>query len=353
LWFSGIFLGFCAALKFVVLPLYSILKRKPFKVIFPMFFEEKMTNKNKSGTLFLGIALVLATFLVSLVASINMASAAVLVDNVDQGIMYPGTDTSVDITLKNTYDYTVQDVSFSLVFSGIDPTSGKQVALSFSPVGSSSDTIDEIEDDDTERFSFDVRSSNSIEPGDYVLPYVVSYKNKNDTIQTETGTISIHVNSKTSLDFSVSQTTKVIGMKDKATFKIINKGFGEIKFVTVQLNEAESTGFTLLSDDKVYIGSIASDDSETASFDVLLNKANPSLSVTITYKDFENNDKTQNVDFGLTAYSRERALQLGLIKKSNAPYIFGVIIVLLIVFFIVRAVRRARKRKLNNLNKSL
>jgi len=296
------------------------------------------------------ITLTLILFLVMLTTS--YASAALILENVNQGYLYPGSEASLNIKIANDFNYDVEDVKITLIFNSLTSTGSIDFSKPtlFSSVGSASDEQDSIDEDDSESFSFTIKASNSIEPGNYNIPYQISYTGLNNSAVTETGSLGISVNSKTSLDFSISQTGKVIGMKDKITFKIINKGFGEVKFLSVKVNEP--IGYTLLSEDKVYIGSIASDDSDSASFDVILNKANPSFSATITYKDFENNDKTQTLNFDLTAYTKEKAIELGLIKKSNAPFIVGIIILVVIVWFVVRMIRRARKRKANNIKNS-
>jgi len=300
---------------------------------------------HKLLTIILGIVLSLSF--------ISFASAALIVENINQGKLYPGSEASLDVKIKNDFNYDVEDVKLTLIFNQLTSTGAVDFSkpVLFSSVGSSQDSQDSIDEDDSETFSFDIKASNSIEPGDYSLLYTIEYTNNNDTKVTETGSITLVVNSKTSLDFSVKQEMPVIDNKDKITFKIINKGFGEIKFVSVDLNEAGSNGLSLLSEDKVYIGSIASDDSDTASFDAILNKENPSVSFIVTYKDFENNDKTQTLSFDLKAYSREKAIQLGIVKKSNAPVIIGVVVLVVVVWLIVRAVRKARKRKANNLKR--
>jgi hypothetical protein len=285
-----------------------------------------INQKNK--IILSALALVFALFLLT-----AFASAQVFVSDVDQETIYPGQDANIDITVTNDFNHDIEDVSVNIVFAN------QNGQILFTPVGSSSDSIDEINNEDKETFSFRVKAANSISPGDYVLGYVITYNNLTTPIQ---GTIGVTVGSRNALDFSVSQSTMVQGMNDKATLTIYNKGDAGVKFVIVN---ADVAGATLLSENKVYIGSISSDDFETASFNVLLNNANPSISFTITYRDFENNPRTETLNYDLTAYSRERAIELGLVKTSKAPYIFGVIIVVAIIFFIIRAIRKARAKK--------
>jgi uncharacterized membrane protein len=285
-------------------------------------------------------------------ALVGLVSAQLLVDSVTQDKLYPGEEASINVKIQNDFNYDVDNVKMTLMFSTQTATGAVDFTKPsvFSAVGSSQDEQDNIESDDSETFSFKIKSSNSIAPGDYNLPYSINYEGKNGSVVTEYGTIGVSVSSKTNLDYALSQQTKVIGMKDKVTLKIINKGFGEIKFVSVSVDSGN--GYTLLSDSKVYIGSVASDDFETANFEVLLTNSHPSFSAVITYKDFENNDKTETVNFDLTAYSKEKALQLGIIQKSNTPFIVGFIILVFVIIFIVRTIRKRNKLKKQNLNKT-
>jgi len=280
-------------------------------------------------------------FLASLAFLVSLNTVkAITIDSVDQGTLYPGQDTDISIALKNNFNYDVEDISFQLVF--ITSTSSSSQALQFSPVGPSEVDIDEIREDKTKTIDFTISSSNSIEPGSYTIPYILSYKTENSTYVTKTGVVGINVNSKTKLDYIVSADTPVIGQKSKLSLKIVNKGFGEVKFVSVEL---QPSGYTLLSDSKVYIGSISSDDFQTATFNVLFTKANPTFTATITYKDFENLDHTENVDLAFDVYSYDEAVQRQLIQKNNSVYYVIIVVVLLIVWFAWRSYKKRKKKK--------
>jgi hypothetical protein len=293
--------------------------------------------------------LLLIFALVLVISSLSLTSA-LIINSVEQDPLYPGQETSIKIDVENNLDYDLNDdVTINLIFNSIDPITG-QIDLTkpsiFSSVGSSQDTVDGIDEDDSETFSFRVKASNSIQPGDYSLPYQLSYTSKNNSVVTETGTITITINSKTLLDYSIKQDTKILNQKDRLTLRIINKGFGDVKFLTV---EVQPQNFVLLSEEKIYIGSISSDDSDSANFEILLNKANPTFTALVTYKDFENNDISETINFDLTAYTNEEALKLGLIKKSYTTLIVAVIAILIVLGLIIRTIRKRRNKAKNNL----
>jgi len=273
------------------------------------------------------------TLLVFILA-LNFASA-IIVEDISQSALYPGTSTDLNIRLANNLDDDAQDVSFSL-----DLTS-TAVSPNFVSVGIADYNTDEIREDKSKEFSITVRAASSIEPGIYNIPYTVNYKTgNNNTPITKTGTIGVTVSSKVALDFSVLTETPVIGEQGKITLKIVNKGFGQIKFASVYV---QPQGYTLLSEDKIYIGSISSDDFETAAFDVIFNKQSERLTATVTYKDLENNDRVDNVDISIPVYTREKAIELGIIQKNNT-WIYALILAIVIITWLIwRKIKKNRR----------
>ena len=110
-------------------------------------------------------------------------------------------------------------------------------------MGGSEESIDEIKDGDTESVTFKLKASQDAKPGDYTIPYTLVYTidDGNDTIIKEQGTIGVTIGAKTELDYSVESNNPVVGNKGKITVKVINRGFGDIKFASpiggISLNE--------------------------------------------------------------------------------------------------------------------
>jgi len=275
----------------------------------------------------------LATLFIFILA-LNLASAIVIKD-ISQDTLYPGTSANIKIILDNNLNDDAEDVSFSLNFAstGTSPN--------FVPVGSADFNDDEIKEDKSREFTITIKAASSIEPGIYNIPYTLSYKIGNNATPTiKTGTIGVTVNSKVSLDFSVLTEMPVIGEKGKITLKIVNKGFGQIKFVSVSV---QPQGYTLLSENQVYIGSISSDDFETAAFDVIFTKPSERLIATVTYKDLENNDRVENVDISVPVYTREKALELGIITKNNTFMYVIIVAIVIVAWLIWRAIKKRRR----------
>lgn len=271
-------------------------------------------------------------FLVIILA--NLASAITL-KSVSVDELSPGQEGTIRIEIENELNDDAKSLSFRLDLTN----------LPFNPIGNSEDSLDELNEGDDEEFIFRIKSANDISPGDYKIPYTITYS-INNVQTTRQGAIGITVKGNADLSFSIETEKPIIGMQDKITLKIINKGFADARFVSVRIN---LNGMTILSDKDVYIGTIDSDDFETETFNVIYKSQNPEFSAIIEYKDFDNKNIIKIISLPVTVYSQEKALELGLIQKNNAPVYIGIIIALIVIWFLYRTIKKSIKRKrLNN-----
>ncbi len=273
---------------------------------------------------------------------LNFVSAIIV--NADYVTVFPGESERVSLEVDNNGNFDIEDVSLRLDISD----------LPFSVVGSSERDIDDLDEDDDDSVSFELKASNDIAPGDYQIPYELSYLNvETDEREKSLGSFGIRVSARTELDFSAeaqgeTAPVAIVGFDGQVSLEIINKGLGEIKSVVVEINPK---GFELLSKDKVFIGSIDSDDTDIASFDVIFTDTNTILSAKIQYKDFENTDKTESVNIPLKVYTKEEAIKKGFISENNLRIYLAIIILVLVVWFIWRKIKK--KKIKNNKSKSL
>ena len=183
--------------------------------------------------------------IISLSINLNLTSA-VVVNSVSVDSLSPGQEGTIRIEIENIFEEDVTDVSISLDFTNTP----------FTPIGNSEDGIDELNEGGEEDFVFRFKASNDASPGDYQILYKIEFK-KDDKIEKREGTLGVTVQANTELSYSVSTETPVIGKEGKITLKVINKGFSDAKFVLVRVIPE---GYTLLSEDEVYIGGIAFSD---------------------------------------------------------------------------------------------
>ena len=259
--------------------------------------------------------------------------SAVVVDSISMGKLYPGKTSSLTIDIKNNLEDDIQDVSLVLELGN----------TSFTTSGGSEDSEDEIREGKTESFSFILKASANIKPGDYNIPYEITYTDWDGDKITKTGSFGITVSARTELNYAIELDNNIVDEKGKISIKIINSGLGDIGFVYVKIISVN--GFEILSTDEEYVGTVSSDDFELATFDVLFKKTNANLNAQIKYKNFDNKQETVLVPLSVKVYSKEKALELGLIKKDNRQ-IYGVILVgLVLIWFIYRKIKKKRKNR--------
>jgi hypothetical protein len=269
------------------------------------------------------IALILALMLIPL-------AAALTISDVSSEILIPGQEGRLDVTIKNTLGKDVKDVSFALDFTGIP----------LAPVDSSEASVDELDKGDKESFSFLIRADTNAKVGDYKIPYVITYGNSSTM---KKGTLSIRVSADPVLSYSLTLAEPIIGTKTKATFKIINKGLGEARFVSIHFS---GVGLTILSDKEIYVGSVDSDDFETISLDVIPSRKSATLTAVVEYQDDDAKSVTRTLDLPAQAYTFDEAVAKGIAQKSNAPVIIGIIGILVICWLIYRFIAKRRRMRL-------
>lgn len=282
--------------------------------------------------------LMLGIYLFSLISMAN----ALLIGSVSTSPneVAPGETSRVSITLKNNDNFDIEEVSTSLDFTNIP----------FAPHNSGSDyLISEILSGKSKSAEFDVVALNNAASGIYKIPVKIEYRESGQADETpnkiKTSLISIMINSKPILDVSSEDGVLLKNQKNKVSLKIINKGLSDAKFL--EINIQGNSYVTIISQSKVYIGDVDSNDFQTADFDIFFKTNAPNsitLPATIVYKDISNKEYTETMEVKLKAYSNEQAVQLGLIQKSYTWLIVLVVIIAIIIFFIVRVILKRRKQ---------
>ncbi len=254
---------------------------------------------------------------------------AVSIESVNVDILRPGETGKIIVDIENNFEDTAKNVVFEIDVSGTP----------FNVVGSSSFGVNKIEEDDDERFAFGIRVSPTAEPGEYQIPYKLSYMIDNEKFSRENA-IGVKIVTESIVEFGANAENAVVGERGTVEIKIINKGLGDLRFASVKIFPK---GFTLVSDQEVYIGDVDSDDFEVASFDVLFAKQNVDAKVIIEYRDSENILVRENVELPLTVYNRENAFELGIIKKNNSILYVSIAVLIIVLWIVIRAIQKRRR----------
>lgn len=270
----------------------------------------------------------------ALIAVLAMSlTSAIIVNSVNTPIVSPGGQGTITIELENILNQDVEDVSITLDLKDIP----------FIVLGSSEQSIDEIDEDDDEEFIFEIKSAPDAAPGNYEIPYTIKYTESDDEVTKEKkGTFGVRISADPDLVFTASSNGAILGQESVITFKVINKGFFDARFVSVRIIPE---GFILLSDKDVYIGTVDSDDFETETFTVIFEDDRARFIAIIEYKDFENDPIITSIDLPLKVYTQDEAIKLGIIKRSATPAIVGAIVTIILIWILWRTLRKRSKQR--------
>ena len=238
----------------------------------------------------------------------------------------PGGQTSIDLTLENVGDVTVENVLVTMDLSQVP----------FVPVESSNEKIiEKIKHDDTEKVNFKVKALPDAKPSVYKIPVVISADGAS-----KTSLISIEVAATAHLDLLLDK-SEVVKINDhgKVTLKFVNDGLAQVKNLKITLQE--SPLYDITSPNVLYIGEVDMGDFETEDFTIIPKAKDPILSVNVEYRDDANNLFKESKLIKIPVYTEDEAKQLGLVPPKSMLYpILGVLVVVVLVFIYFR-----RKKK--------
>ena len=287
-----------------------------------------MLRKMKNKILSLVLAIL---FLSSLASALNIDSVSVKPEEIKQGEKI-----SLELVIENNLDSDVEDVSISLDLKDIP----------FAPYLTSNQVSYEgIKEGKEKEARFNLIAFSDAESGTYKIPVKISYILDLKEIEKE-GVVSLIINAKPELEVFAEDAILIKGQSSELIIRIVNSGLGDVKLLSLELETVR--GMRILDNKKVYIGDIDSDDFDSVEFKLKVDENAPSiisLPIKLNYKDFQNNNIEENKNLELRIYTKEQAINLGLVKKSNTLVIVIGIIILIILFLVYRAIRKKLKKK--------
>ena len=269
-----------------------------------------------------------------LISSLTINSVLIEPKNISQDDI-----ANIEIGIKNNGENDVNDISVALDLQ----------ELPFAPFESTSEYgIAEIKPGKIKFAKFKIIALNNAKPQVYKIPIKLSYSEENNSqIVTKTSLISLEVISKPIIGINIEENLLLKGESNEIFIKVINKGLGDVKFLEIEA--VESASIDVLSSKKVYIGELDSDDFDTVGFKVFLKNNIPdkmNFPLIIKYNSL-NKKYLEAINIPLEVYTKEKALEFGLIKKNYYLEIF-LLILLLILAFILYRISSKRKHQILN-----
>ncbi|MBN2458549.1 COG1361 S-layer family protein [Candidatus Woesearchaeota archaeon] len=275
-------------------------------------------------------------------------------------VIEPGKDAVVKIKVKNMADSLLTDISLrvDLLLTSFASSASATAAsasstglldiLPFAPMDSGTEKkIRKLSPGEEVVFSYGLMVYPEAESKIYKVPIQLEYFDALGTEYTQDDIIGLVVNSEPDISVVLDDSTITSsGDRGEVSFKFVNKGLSDIKFMNVVLNSNDK--FDVLSGNEIYLGNIDSDDYETADFDIFVKPNGDEdifLLVDYEYMDANNNKYEKTKEVRLALYSDDEAKNLGVDSEDNSKMIAVIVVVLVVIgALIFFAVRRRKKR---------
>jgi len=188
----------------------------------------------------------------------------------------PGSTGYMTLTLQNLANSQFRNIDVSLDVSEIP----------IAPRQTSRKRITSIEGGNSRDVRFRLDVDGDAENQLYKLPIQINYQNQAGQELSVTETTGVNVGGFPNIDVGVDESDiRTSGTRGTVTFRILNKGEGQARFVGVQLEESDQ--YEIISEDSIYLGSMIADDYQTAEFDIYVNEdtENLQMPVKVEYRD--------------------------------------------------------------------
>lgn len=251
--------------------------------------------------------------------------------------VFPGDIIDVSLTLTNLGSSFIKDISVALEL--VSATSTGVIELPFTPNKDNAvKMISMIGPKETAEISFSLKVDQNAAISSYKIPITFQYYDEQGNMKTAKDMIGIALSDRNDVEILLDSENSMTPMKEnEISFKIVNKGFNEIKFSTVEITE--TTQFDVISSNRDYIGNINSDDYEIADFTIVpkATEGYVSIPVKVTYLDYANKEREIEQNFEIRIFN-----QAELNNGSNLG-IWIILVVLAVVLVIYFRRRNAKK----------
>jgi hypothetical protein len=221
----------------------------------------------------------------------------------------PGGFTDLKIHVSNLADSRLKDLKFRLNFNNLD----------IAPAGMSNErTILSLAAKERAIVDFKIVVDSDAESRVYKVPLTIDYIDEVGTLYTRNHTIGIIVHADTEYFLNIESSDVFTANKNgNVVISISNIAPSEMRFVKMELLETEN--YSVISNPKIYLGNIKSDDEETADFTIQTKKVTGMvpLEIAVEYKDPYNNYLRAKEQVPLRVFTGREAAVYGLVAQAS------------------------------------
>ena len=257
--------------------------------------------------------------------------------SLDPSEIAPGSTAVMTLELENVASTPVREVTVKLDLSSQD--------IPLVPIGSvSQQSIPIVGGNARFNVSFSLVALADAAPKAYKVPLSVSYKDHLGNSYSINDTAGIIINAKPVIEAFVEE-SKILRDNSAGTVivKVVNRGLSEIKFLSVRAQDTSSV--KVITPREFYAGNLESDDFDTIEYSLSVKGAGSTavLPLTLSYRDANNHEYSQDVSLGFKLYSQDEINEFGLEPQPGVNWLLVVGVLAVACFIIYRFYWKKRK----------
>ncbi|MBI2133480.1 hypothetical protein HYU11_02245 [Candidatus Woesearchaeota archaeon] len=245
-------------------------------------------------------------FNISILARQSVVTISSVTSSPDQ--VLPGEKVNVTLRLVNNARSLIKNVQLKLDLSAS--------SVPFAPFHDAQEkSVSDIPSGQSVPLKFMLVALPDSSAGVFKIPVKISYSNQLGKNFSRDDLISLTVGGKPILSAIISdQDVLRKGGTGKFTIQVVNSGLIGAKLATLELHESGDSD--ILSPSKIYMGTIDSDDFDTASIRIYVDSDQVKIPAVLTYRDSNNNEYSQEFSLEPKIYSSDQINSYGMGSTS-------------------------------------
>lgn len=231
----------------------------------------------------------------------------------------PGSTGEMILTLENLANSEFRNIDVNLDVSEIP----------VAPRETSRKRIPSVGPGETQNVTFNLDVGVDAENQLYKLPIRIDYQNQAGQELSVTETTGVNVGGFPNIDVDIDESNiRSSGQRGTVTFRILNKGEGQARFVEIRL--LENGQYEIISEDSIYLGSMIADGYQTAEYDLYVEEGVEELKlpVVVNYRDGDG-DHTYRFNVTRELYTSDELRKYGISQSGSllVPGLIGLVLV--------------------------
>jgi len=270
---------------------------------------------------------------------IQTAQPTLNIDSVsfDPTEVRPGSEAKITVTVKNYAPNTLKDILVKMDTSAATP---------LAPVGGSSEKrVASLAPGASAQIIFDAIVLPDAAPRVYKVPLALQYGDELGKTYSKDDVLTVIVSDAPRILIGLESTDIIrSGTQGKVSIKIINQGLSEAKFMRVIVQKGN--GFEIVSPAENYLGTLSSDDYETAEVTLFIKPGTKTLEVPVRveFTDALNKERVQTASVPVRLYSEDEISSMGLEQKAGIDILLIIVVLAAVVYAAYKLYPRFKKK---------